>query len=85
VLNRTTALDAWVERERPHDRTYRAVAEVVFQVGRVPWAWPSTPQTFAMGQPTEIREIAVEGTAVVITYESAHATGIVDLLLMAGR
>jgi hypothetical protein len=42
-------------------------------------------QTFATGQPAEIREIAVEGTAVVITYESAHATGIVDLLLVAGH
>ena len=41
-------------------------------------------QTFATGQPAEIREIAVEGTAVVITYE-APTTGIVDLLLVAGH
>jgi hypothetical protein len=65
VLNRTTALDAWVERECPHDRTYRAVAEVVFQVGRVPWAWPSTPQTFATGQPTDQRAARHGGTAFI--------------------
>jgi hypothetical protein len=62
--------------------TWRRVAEVVFQIGRVPWASPSRPETFGEGGSTEIRSIPVGVTTVVITYEHEHETGIVDLLLV---
>jgi hypothetical protein len=80
MLRDSGPLDEWVGRENPDDSTWRRVAEAVFLVGERPWATPSIPLTLPTGQPTEIREIAVDGTSAVITYEHEHASGIVDLL-----
>ena len=52
----------------------------MFDLGDVPWRAPSFSLTFPEGQPSEIREIRVEGTGVVITYEHWHETGRVDLV-----
>lgn len=70
----------WAESANPSDSLWRQVAEVIFDVGDVPWRAPSTPQTFTEGQPTEIRAMPVAGTGLVILYEHRHADRLVTLL-----
>ena len=77
-------IQAWSTRETPSDQIWRLVVTFIFLISERPYRAPSKPLSLPEGQPREIRGVTVPNTGgVMVTYEHAHETGVVDLLLIA--
>jgi hypothetical protein len=81
ALGKTAALYEWAEADDPLYSVWRRVERWVLALDTTPWQWPSTPLSFATGDPWEIRAAIVPETGgVEVVYEHEHATGVVNLL-----
>jgi hypothetical protein len=83
-LGNTDALYEWAEGDDPPYSVWRRVERWVLDLDSAPWQQPSTPLTLGTGDPWEIRAALVPGTDVEVIYEHQHATGVVNLLRVAG-
>jgi hypothetical protein len=82
-LGDTDAIREWERDHEPGDQIWRQVVQVVLALSDRPWLAPSTPFGGGAGEDSELREISVGDTGLMILYEHRHSDGLVDLHYIA--